>query len=177
MEPNWSKSSHSKVWLVSSAQGFIRQPVSRVCGWDLGFLVLAGAVAGGPSGWTRLMRWTVGGQATGRLSAIGAAAGDDDLIVGEPRGGQLDHQFEGQFRLCATIGSCSDRDDLSRPSSPPFFFPLVRPWRLRYRRMAMGKAKTLVGAEKGVDEDQDRGRPIVSPARRGDLARLEMSGS
>ena len=30
-----------------------------------------------------------------------------------------------------------------------FFFPLVSPWRLRYRRTAMGKAKTLVGAQNG----------------------------
>ena len=29
------------------------------------------------------------------------------------------------------------------------FFPLVSPWRLRYRRMAMGKAKTLDGAQAG----------------------------
>ena len=44
-----------------------------------------------------------------------------------------------------------------------FFFPLVSPWRLRYRRMAMGKAKTLVGAQKGMDDDQAAGRPSRVP--------------
>src|SRR5260370_18714358 len=29
------------------------------------------------------------------------------------------------------------------------FLPLVRPWRLRYRRKAMGRANTLVGAHQG----------------------------
>src|SRR5437870_1454240 len=32
---------------------------------------------------------------------------------------------------------------------PLLFFPLVSPWRLMYSRAAMGKAKTLVGAQKG----------------------------
>ena len=35
------------------------------------------------------------------------------------------------------------------PFSPSDFFPLVSPWRLRYKRMAMGKAKTLDGAKRG----------------------------
>ena len=30
-----------------------------------------------------------------------------------------------------------------------FFFPLVSPWRMRYRHMAMGKAKTLDGDQAG----------------------------
>ena len=60
------------------------------------------------------------------LAAVGAVAGDDDLVVGEPPGGQVD-QFQGQFRSGAMIGIVLG---LGR-FCPGFFFPLVSPWRLR----------------------------------------------
>ena len=59
---------------------------------------------------------------------------------------------------------------------PLLFFPLVSPWRLRYSRVAMGKAKTLVGAQKGWTMIRQSTTQSCPQLVRG-LARLEMSGS
>src|SRR4051812_11470351 len=61
----------------------------------------------------------------------------------------------------------------------PFFagvFPLVRPWRFLYRRKAMGRAKTLVGAQDGWTTIRQRTTQSC-PQLTNDLARLEISGS
>ena len=48
-----------------------------------------------------------------------------------------------------------------------FFFPLVSPWRLRYKHMAMGKAKTLARRPNGEGDDQGQHDPVVSPTDQG----------
>ena len=74
------------------------------------------------------------------------------------------------------IGLCLGLAGFCCPSFPfGFFFPLVSPWRLRYKGMAMGKAKTL-------DRAQGKATIRVSttqscPQLTRDLARLEMRGS
>ena len=76
------------------------------------------------------------------LTAVGAVAGDDDLVVGEPPGDQVD-EFQGQFRSGAMIRIVLGLGGFLLAFFPlRFFFPLVSPWRLRYSRAAMGKAKT-----------------------------------
>ena len=57
-----------------------------------------------------------------------------------------------------------------------FFFPLVTPWRLRYKRNAMGKLQTLVEAQKGqrtISVNTTQSCPQLVSG----LARLEISGS
>ena len=110
-------------------------------------------------------------------TTIGAVTEHDDLIVGEPAGHQLD-EFQGQFRSGAMIGiglgfglDLGCRDDF-----PLLFFPLVSPWRLMYSRAAMGKAKTLVGAQKGWTTIRQRTTQSCPQLTRA-LDRLEISGS
>ena len=43
------------------------------------------------------------------------------------------------------------------------FFPFVSPWRLRYSRAATGKAKTLVGAQNGCDNEDAEDDPVMPP--------------
>src|SRR5437870_13578319 len=59
---------------------------------------------------------------------------------------------------------------------PLLFFPLVSPWRLMYSRAAMGKAKTLVGAQKGWTMIRQSTTQSCPQLTRG-LDRLEISGS
>ena len=129
----------------------------------------------------------IGGQVRQDAStAIGAVTEHDDLIVGEPPGHQMD-EFQGQFRSGAMIGIGLawlwpwpwlgfGRAFLALAAFPLLFFPLVSPWRLMYSRAAMGKAKTLVGAQKGwttIRQSTTQSCPQLTRA----LDRLEISGS
>ena len=62
------------------------------------------------------------------LAAVGAIAGDDDGVVGEPGRRQFD-EFDGQFRAGAMVGSRLVLGLALALAWP--FFPLVSPWWLR----------------------------------------------
>ena len=96
--------------------------------------------------------------------AVGAVAADEQLSLGKPACHQ-GNQLHGQFRPGAVVGVPLRLLRLL-PSSA-FFFPLVRPWRLRYSRKAMRQAPDLGGSPEGTADDQRQHDPIVPPTGQG----------
>ena len=77
----------------------------------------------------------VGGQVgQDALAAVGAVAGDEDLVVGKP-GGDREISSTASWGRVRWLGS-----GLGLVLAL-FFFPLVRPWRLRYSRVGDGQGR------------------------------------
>ena len=94
-------------------------------------------------------------------------------------------ESQGQFRPGAMIGirlglavalAFFALPFLDWAAFPLPFFPLVSPWRLMYSRAAIGKANTLVGAQKGWTTIRQRTTQSCPQLTRA-LGRLEISGS
>jgi hypothetical protein len=101
------------------------------------------------------------------LAAVSAVARNQQFSLGKPACHKA-NQLHGQFRSGAMIGV-----------GQAWLFPLqplVKPWRLRYSRKAIGRLHTLVGAQNG-QQTINLSTTQSCPQLVSGLARLEISGS
>ena len=114
---------------------------------------------------------SLGGQVReNALTAVGAIAGDDDLVVWEPLGHQLG-QFEGEFRSGAMIGILFEFGGL-----PFALLPLCEPLAVAVQTHGYGQSKDFGGTQNGfsmIRQSTTQSCPQLTRA----LDLLEMSGS
>ena len=110
----------------------------------------------------------VGGQMReDALTAVGAVAGDDDLIVGEPLGHQVD-EFQGQFRSGAMIGIVLGFGGFLLALFPlRILFPLGQPLAVAVQADGDGQGEDFGGCPGGEGDDQAEHDPVVSPTDQG----------
>src|SRR5208283_3370395 len=91
------------------------------------------------------------------LTTIGAVAGDNDLVIGKPRGDQND-EFQGQFRSSAMV-----RIVLGAGCFPLALLSLGQSLAVAVQPHGDRQGKDFGGSPDRISHDQTQHDPVVSP--------------
>ncbi len=98
------------------------------------------------------------------LTAVGAIAGDDDGVVGEPGGRQFD-EFDRQFRACAMVGI-----GFGLLGFGLRLLAFGEPLSIAIESCRHGQGEDLGGGPEGIDDKDREDNPVMSPTDQGLLA-------